>query len=145
MIRSKKLDGAVFFRLLLGFVGYGQFFSSTGIEAHAIVFVHIGKTLPPYIYDACSQARIFNKSCVIYLLANKEALHSGRQSILEHYHIVPVQLESLPRTNEHDNFLKKTVLPYNFRDGFWVYTSERFLYLYDFAQLYNIEDIIDFF
>ena len=134
ILYKKIVLSNIFFTLLCGI--------PVAIQAYALVFVHIGTTLPPYIYDALCQARTFNKSCNIYLLANKEALKNSRSSTLEQYNISTIHLESLARTKEHDNFLQKTGLSYKFREGFWVYTSERFLYLYDFAEQNRIEDLI---
>ena len=109
---------------------------------HCIVFVHIGKNLPEYFYDAAAQARLFNKTCTIYLLANQQALKRAEPKNLEDCLITAIELESLTKTWEHEEFLERTRVDRNFRDGFWLYTSERFLYLNDFVQQYHVSDII---
>lgn len=133
-LSSKQTKKLVLFFLLFMFPCISQ--------AYFLVFVHIGRELPSYLYDALSQARLFNKSCDIYLLANKEAFDNSKKTVLEKSYIKLINLESLKRSKEHEKFLNKTIMSYNFRDGFWVYASERFLYLYEFVKQYNLEDVI---
>lgn len=124
---------------------YGLLFAAVlpGIlNGYAIVFVHIGKELPAHAYDSLGQARLFNKSCAIYLLANRQALEKSNSTRLNNAAITTIPLESLSQTVEHQKFVTQTTLAKNFREGFWVYASERFLCLSDFVNKYEIEDLI---
>lgn len=112
------------------------------ISCYSIVFVHIGKNLPVWAYTAMGQARLFNKECPLYLLANQSALDTCSISRLRDAKVTTVPLESLSLSDDHKHFLKMSCLPKDFRDGFWFYASERFMYLADFAALYPSEDMI---
>jgi hypothetical protein len=108
---------------------------------HCIVFVHIGNTLPSYLYDAIVQARCFNKNCTIYLLANEIALQDYATNSSSQLPATLIYLESLSKTKAHQEFLAATTLDKYSRQGFWLFASERFLFLNDFAQQFNENDI----
>lgn len=106
------------------------------------MFVHIGKTLPAYLLDAIKQARLFNESCMLVLLANDQAITNEFRQKLSEYSTAIIELETIQKTEEHEEFLQKSTLNRQWLDGFWLYTSERFLFLYDFMKQYNLSDII---
>lgn len=108
------------------------------LMAFSIAFVHLGNSLPDYIFDSLYQARLFNKDCDIFLLANKEALEKADLSRLK---ITAIEVEGLPKSQTHDEFCQKSHLDREWRQGFWFYTSERFLYLDDFMQHYDIKQL----
>ena len=64
-IRYMKIS-AIF--LLLTYLFFSNF-----VRGYSIVFVHLRPKLPPYIFDAINQARMFNPKCNIYLIANRRA------------------------------------------------------------------------
>ncbi len=45
------------------------------------------------------------------------------------------------KTTEHEEFQKKTKLDDKSREGFWRYTSERFLYLNDFINQFQLNNV----
>ena len=94
----------------------------------SIVFIHIGKNLPVYSEDAIRQAKYFNPESTIYFVLNQEAYENAPYS-LENAGASVVLLESLPITPHHKKFWAIKNLDFDFRDGFWTYTSERFFYL----------------
>lgn len=109
-------------------------------QEYSIVFIHIGKEIPSYTETALSQARLFNKNCNLILLANEAALKKH----VEHepnLNITYISCESLKETSYHEKFLQKTSLDKNSREGFWLYASERFLYLNDLIQQYRLENV----
>lgn len=112
------------------------------LHCYSIVLVHIGKEIPTFAYESLCQARLFNKTCTIYLLANKQALEKGDQERLQRCMITTVPLETLPMSENHKRFLKESRLSTTFREGFWLYASERFMYLGDFVEQYAVEDLI---
>lgn len=114
----------------------------TFIDEPCIAFVHIGTEIPAYLYHAIKQARYFNHTCAIYLLANESALEKAPRDLLTHMSVTKVPLESLKKTEEHIDFLNTANLDRRSLEGFWFFTSERFLYLHDFAQQHGIKDII---
>lgn len=99
---------------------------------YAIVFVHIGDTLPPYLQTAVTQARAFNKECPIFLIANEKALQTPINEAS------CISCESLIKTTDHLRFIQKTKLNKEWKKGFWRYTSERFLYLNDFMLQHGV-------
>ena len=116
--------------------------SFASLYPYCIVYIHIGKNLPAFFYDSARQTRLFNKTCTIYLLANQQAITDEDLNKFEDYSIKFIALESLVKTKEHEEFLQKSTLDKNFWEAFWLYTSERFLYLHDFCQQYHESDII---
>lgn len=111
-------------------------------EDYSIIFVHIGKKLPLYAEEALAQARLFNENSPIILLANKSAIESMEHpSLLQSASITAVSCESLKMSDAHKNFIKNSRLNENFREGFWRYTSERFLYLADLVAAYDLKNV----
>lgn len=108
------------------------------ITAESLVFIHIGEQAPKYLYDALYQVRLFNPHENVYLLASPQAINYDRLRKLD---ITLVDLHSLQTTKEHQIFTKVYDLRSNLVD-FFRCTSERFLYLNDFLQQYDIKDII---
>ena len=107
------------------------------LNGYNIVFVHIGDHLPSYYLDSIVQARVFNKKCHIYLLANKAAIDEcvTYDQIDDNFECVA--LESLKRSKQHEDFIAKTALP----SGFWRYATERFFYLDEFVTKYKLRDV----
>ncbi|MFH1253871.1 MAG: hypothetical protein V1646_00375 [bacterium] len=107
-------------------------------QAHLLVFVHIGKSLPAYFEDAVFQASLFNSPNEICVIVNQQALEKPNN--LGKFATIFVA-ELLPPTERHLDFRKSSTLDKKFRDSFWFYTSERFLYIDDFMQEYNVKDM----
>lgn len=110
---------------------------SVQIRAHVLVFVHLGTTLPSYLEDAVWQASLFNDPNEIYVIANQKALEQPHK--FGGVHIIPA--ETLQATERHVAFRKNSTLDKDFREAFWFYASERFLYLDDFMQQYDVKDL----
>ena len=108
-----------------------------GNASYCIVCVHIGPRLPSYLEIALDQARLFNPECPIILIANEAALigFEPRSNVT----IIPC--ESLPLTQEHQEYQKRTKLNDPIREGYRRYTSERFLYLYDYMVAFGTKNI----
>ena len=100
-------------------------------QAHVLVFVHLGTSLPVYFEDAVFQASLFNSPSEICVIVNQQALEKPNN--LGKFSTIFVA-ELLSPTERHLAFRKSSTLDKNFRDSFWFYTSERFLYLDDFMQ-----------
>ncbi len=109
-------------------------------QDYSIVFIHIGGEIPPYTETALSQARLFNKNCNIILLANQVALNKffPKSPNLD---LTCISCESLDSTSYHQKFLEKTTLDKVTREGFWLYASERFLYLNDLINQHALENV----
>lgn len=103
---------------------------------YSIIFVHIGDHIPPYTAVALEQARRFNPHANIILLGSKKGLE--RFVVSDSIHLQPY--EEVPLSDIHQVYQKRchTVEP------FWRYTSERFLYLYDFITAYALDNSFHF-
>lgn len=100
---------------------------------HALVYVHIGPKFPSYLSIAIAQARLFNPKTPIYLIANKNALSRYNCAKQE---VISIPIESLKMTKHHSRFQKHIKI-----DGFWRYAIERFFYIDDFIQEYNLNNV----
>lgn len=103
---------------------------------YSIVFVHIGNKLPAYLETAVRQARLFNDSCPIIIIANQEAL-SNLSSTLEQQKPVYVPIETINKSAEHIAFIKNSPM----KPSLWLYSVERFLYLYDVMVQHKLENV----
>jgi len=106
---------------------------------HAIVFIHVGPTLPPYTHLAVAQARLFNR-CPIYLIANAAALNAF--SLPADLNVTLVSCESLGLSERHREFHAKSTLDKSYREGFWTYTTERFFYFQTFMARYGLMRVL---
>lgn len=107
---------------------------------YSIAFVHIGKNLPDYMESALGQARLFNKKCPIFLIANTEALQKKPLEIDQH-NIRYIPIESLKKSRDHLLFLMASKLDRNWREGFWSYTTERFFYLSEAIEQFDLHNV----
>jgi hypothetical protein len=107
-------------------------FSIQSLFSQAIVFVHIGPTIPSYAIDAVKQARLFNPMIPIYFLGNRMALQR-----IPDIPALCVEAESLPREKNHEFYIRSCG-----NQGFWRYTTERFFYLFALMKKYQISDVV---
>jgi hypothetical protein len=107
--------------------------------SHAIVFVHLGESLPAYLADALFQVRLFN-SCPVYLIAEQAALAAVPPDPALAIQTVPT--ETLPTLPSHAAFRQSAGLDRQFRFGFWTYVIERFFYLEALAERLGLENMV---
>jgi hypothetical protein len=117
-------------------------FTFSSLAARSIVFVHLGNSLPDYLPTAIAEARLFNPTCPIYLVANQRAVLGVQNRTLKPYDVNVVTAESLTQEPGHQEFKKKTRLDRTSRAGFWLYSTERFFYLHELMKEYNLSDVI---
>ncbi len=110
------------------------------LAASSIVFVHIGSQLPDYLKYAVYQARIFNPEIAIYVAGNEKAF-AAYSFNFDQLNVKKVFLEQLPRTTIHQRFIVNSTHDKNYRNGFWLYATERFLYLHDLMQHLGLFDV----
>jgi len=118
-----------------------------------LVYIHIGKKLPEYIYDSVYQSLIVNKNVCIYVLIDDTLLSEFNKRVSEfnltdHRDFVP-NVISVPLSIvtgpsiDRFNCLSKQ-LPAgmtSFRDGFWISTTSRFFYIQQFMQTFRLTDV----
>src|SRR5262245_22906677 len=89
----------------------------------ALMFVHLGEELPPWLSCALAQARDFT-TCPIYLIAAARALSTAATDPRLDLNVVP--LEEIGVSEKQEMFQQTSRLDTSFRDGFWTRTTERF-------------------
>ena len=111
-------------------------FMSSLFGHYTIVFVHIGKEIPKHVNNSTKQARLFNKDARIILLGSKQGLKSFLH-LKENYNIELCPYENIKTSSIHKKFTKSCKVNH----GFLRYTSERFLYLWDLIDAYDLENV----
>lgn len=117
-----------------------------------LIYIHIGTKLPAYIYDSIYQTLIVSSNTKIYLLLTDSLIKECKNTINKfninlytknkfEYHLnieyIPLSiLYSISLQTFKDN--QKYNFNTEFRDHFWIYTTERFFYLETFMKLYQI-------
>jgi hypothetical protein len=104
----------------------------------AILFVHIGARLPPWLPTAVRQARVFNEG-PIYVVASGAALRAWDAGARA---VTPVALEELATSAAHAAFSAASRLDRGFRDGFWTTTTERFFVLEEALRALGLGSVV---
>jgi hypothetical protein len=111
----------------------------------SLIYIHIGKTLPEYIYDSIYQSLLITPKSKIYVLSDHA---SSIRKIVTNFTIDSSNVECIPlsilQTSEKiTRYSKYTIkLPENaimFRDGFWISTTTRFFYIEEFMRLFELD------
>ncbi len=105
-----------------------------------IVFVHIGPQLPDHLHTALKQARLFNPATKIILIASAAAII--RTPLSRNLNIETVPCEALGLPPVHRKFLEFSNLDKQFREGFWLHTTERFFYIETLMLKHKITDVV---
>jgi hypothetical protein len=111
------------------------------LSASNIVFVHIGKTVPEYAQIAIRQASRLNPDSTVYFLIKSESYKEFSEKHHFSSNVQLVNLDHIRHTMAHKKFNNQCTQDTAFRDGFWRYASERFLYLYDFCKAKNLSNV----
>ena len=101
----------------------------------AIVFIHLGHTLPRQMKRSLAQAQLFNPSLSTFLLTTKTAYTKAQGHLSPDVRFVAI--DDLPKSTKHTHFENYSRL----EEGFWKYTTERFMYLESFMYLHQHEDV----
>ena len=121
-----------------------------------LVYVHIGKSLPSYIYDSIYQSILTNHNTKIYILVSETLIPEIKQKIncfnLEHYinfnwnlivEYIPLELLKTIEMELYEKVYisKLTQQTKEFRDAFWISTTLRFFYIDAFISKFNIQNV----
>lgn len=98
-----------------------------------ILLVHIGPKWLEYINICISQINKFNQKTELYLICEEKHFQNVQDK-----NIKLIDINKLKKTNEHLQFINNSKLS----AGFWQYASERFLYIQDFMNQYQIDNVI---
>jgi hypothetical protein len=110
----------------------------------SIILVHLGTDIPLYL-DAClKQIRLWNsvENVDIYLVAFQE-LFEILNFVCEKYSVTLVQTSLLIPTENHSRFVRDLKnYDASFRNDYWRYVVERFFYMEEVMQAYNLSNVI---
>lgn len=88
-----------------------------------LLLVHIGPILPPYLRDCILQLRRFTQIETHILVQQPHIEEVNRWAVPN---IKAIPLETVPFSDKHIEFAKKSRHNAHFRNGFWRFASERF-------------------
>ena len=97
-----------------------------------LIYIHLGENFIEYLNDSIQQSYLFNpniKITVVVNCTNKSKITDTRVELISY--------EKLHKTMEHKTFLENHKMKSS-RNGFWIYTIERFFVLYEVMKKLNI-------
>lgn len=126
-----------------------------------LVLIHVGNTLPEYIYDCLYQCLLINHyNCKIYVIINDSNIKTFKENLLlfdfnlymksefNYNNIIEIIPLSILDKQEDENFeMYKNVIKdqynniSNFRDGFWISTTSRFYYISKLMKLFQLSNV----
>lgn len=116
----------------------------------AIVLVHLGESVPPYIKDCVRQLRLWNPMTPIYVIL--EPCHrlpdpegpAGEFwiDLKSFYRLNIVYTDHLEPTEHHKIFRSHFKGDTQFRKGYWRHVKERFFYVEELMLQQKLEDCI---
>jgi hypothetical protein len=125
------------FLVIRGWFSFLLLVLPTALFGYSIVYVHLGEKLPPYVSCATHQARLFNESADIIVIANKHAIDANNDELFQNDGVSFISCESLKESAEHTLFKQKSKLSH----GFWRKCTERFFLLDEFMQQNGLKDV----
>jgi len=120
-----------------------------------LIYIHIGKTLPQYIYDSIYQTILVSPNTKIYVILDDSLIPSFRGNISMfnlnmylqtpininmHVECIPISILKIPDTYTAfiDNLPEETK---KFRDAFWISTTARFFYIESLMELFKLTNV----
>ncbi len=118
----------------------------------SLLYVFIGKTLQEYIYDSIYQSMLVCENTKIYVLIEDSLIDFFIQKIYSFdtfyfkndiNNIIVIPLEVLYKKNIGDflEYSKRLNEFAQFREGFWINTTLRFLYIQNFIEIFHQKQV----
>ena len=101
-----------------------------------IVYIHLGPRVAPHLIDSIRQSQREAPTTPIYVVLSED---STMADMVDRCGAEVVRTSSLPRTEEHLLFERSVNRNAGRKQGFWVYTTERFFYLEEAMRLLGLE------
>jgi hypothetical protein len=105
-----------------------------------VLQVHLGGTLPPYIYEQIRQTRLFNPRLPVFLILNRATEADMRA--LKELDVTVVRKETIVPCRNHRDFMRRHRFSRRSLGGFWLYTSERFYAIESFLQSCALRNVV---
>ena len=110
------------------------------MSAANVVQVHLGDTVPPFLYEQLRQLRLFNPSLPVFLILNSGALYDSRT--LDRLGVTVVRKEAIRKCRNHRRFLALKSLDQRYWKPFWRSASERFFLIESFLAACGIKSVV---
>lgn len=120
----------------------------------SLVYYQVGEIIPDHLFDSLYQSFNVNEkqstNIDFYIITNEKWSRYineriSKMDIVEKPNVTIVPYEKLTNSKvikEYNNVISSWNQHYtNFRDGFWLHTTNRFLYIYAFMEIYNITNV----
>ena len=118
----------------------------------SLIYVHIGDSLPEYIYHSIYQSLLINKgtNMIIYVILDDTYIPLFKQTISEFNlsidRIICISTKSLDSESIHRymNLIEtkfKDCFYSQFRNGFWISTTLRFFYIHSLIKKLNLNNV----
>lgn len=99
------------------------------------IFIHIGENyFPDYINTAIKQCRKWNTANPIYIVCSKKYISELNEASTF------IDIDTLNKSESHEEFSKMNSFDIEFRNGFYKYTTERLFILEEFCKGYKIDE-----
>ena len=105
-----------------------------------IVQVHLGSSIPLFLYDQIRQTRLFNPDTPLYLIVDDNV--SVDAATVRNLSIVVVRKSTINQCRNGVQFVRKNRLKSRGLSGFWLYASERFFVIESFLAACELINII---
>ena len=98
-----------------------------------LIYIQLGKNFPSYLNDSIETSYSMNPDLKIYVAVNSNNLDK-----LEN--VISIDIDQIEKSDKYIYFLKNNKMRKS-RNGFWIYTIERFFVLYEIMKKYNLKNI----
>jgi len=105
-----------------------------------IVQVHLGPSIPTYLYDQVRQTRLFNPDTPLYLILDDGAPVDA--AAVRELGIIVVRKGAVNRCDNHRRFDRRNRLKRRGLGGFWLFASERFFAIESFLAACDLRNVV---
>lgn len=126
-----------------------------------LVLIHVGKSLPEYIYDCIYQCLLINHyTSKIYIILDDDLINDFNKKLSEfdlnlyikdnfYYNniiqIIPLSILEKEKDQNFEDYKNVINTKYQnlsqFRDGFWISTTSRFYYISQLMKLFQLSNV----
>ena len=105
-----------------------------------VVQVHLGDSVPAFIYEQLRQMRLFNPSVPAFLILNSRAQFD--RNLLDSLGVTVVRKEAIRKCENHRNFIVRKSCDPRYWKIFWRSSSERFFLIESFLKACGLRSVV---